>query len=697
MKVAVVHDWLVTEGGAEKVLEQILECFPDADIFSLVDFLPVTKRHILRYKKVKTSFIQKLPLVKSRYRSFLPVMPLAIEQLDLSGYDLIITSSHAVAKGVLVGPQQLHICYCHTPIRYAWDLQHQYLKESKLDTGILSYITRVILYRIRIWDVRTINAVDYFIANSSFIASRIRRYYRRDAEVIYPNVEIERFSPIDTKEDFYLTASRLVPYKKVDLIIHAFKQMPGKRLIVVGDGPDMTKIKLLAGDNVEILGYQDNDKLTDLMQRAKAFVFAAEEDFGIISVEAQACGTPVIAFGKGGALETVVNYDQPNPTGVFFDKQTPQSIINAVELFESKPWLFKSQNCTNNAQRFNTQRFKEQFKHFVMDKVAIHLSHEYLKVIKSPPKVSLFIPTLNALSHAKEFVSTLKVIANAKLHRLLMIDSSSADATVSVAKQHGFEVMVIKKSEFDHGGTRAIAAEMLKESDYIIYMTQDVVLRNKVALTNLIDYTVNNNLAAAYARQLPFENASHLATHLRQFNYVEDSYIRSYADKDKYGIKCAFSSDSFSIYRTDALFAVGNFKRGIIFAEDMYLFGRLLQQGYLIGYCAEAVCWHSHDYSISEHFKRYFDVGVFQKQFVWIINEFGYPSGEGKRFVWSELIYLLKHNWFLIPVAGTHTFAKYLGHKFGYNYDKLSTKWRKRFSMNRRFWDNLDANLHNHS
>ncbi|WGS48139.1 glycosyltransferase family 4 protein [Paraburkholderia sp. D15] len=359
VRVAIVHDWLVTYAGAEKVLEQIVACFPDADLFSLVDFLD--DRSFLRGKPVTTSFIQKLPLARTKYRTYLPLMPLAIEQLDVSAYDVVISSSHAVAKGVLTGPDQVHISYVHSPIRYAWDLQHQYLQQSKLTSGPKSAMARLILHYIRNWDIRTSNSVDGFVANSDFIARRIKKVYQRDAQVIFPPVDVEAFTLCADKEDFYLTASRMVPYKKIDLIVEAFARMPERKLVVIGDGPDMQKIRAKAGPNVEIMGYQPFKVLKDRMSRAKAFVFAAEEDFGISVVEAQACGTPVIAYGKGGALETVRDVSESRPTGMFFDEQNAESIIAAVERFDEHVKRFSPVDCRHNAEQFSAANFRERF------------------------------------------------------------------------------------------------------------------------------------------------------------------------------------------------------------------------------------------------------------------------------------------------------------------------------------------------
>lgn len=360
MKVAIVHDWLITYAGAERVVEQILALYPSADIFSMVDFLPDDQRGFVQGKKAKTSFIQKLPFAQKKYRGYLPLMPLAVEQLDVSDYDLVISSSHAVAKGVITGPNQLHICYCHSPIRYAWDLQHQYLREAGLEKGLKSWLARWSLHKMRLWDLRTVNGVDHFVANSDYIGRRIKKVYRRSATTIYPNVAVEDFEVVEAKEDFYVTASRLVPYKKVDLIVRTFANMPDKHLVVIGDGPQMDKVKAAATPNIQVLGYQPFYVLKDHMARAKAFVFAAEEDFGIIPVEAQACGTPVIAYGKGGVRETVV----ADETGVFFDEQNEASLQAAIHRFEAElafdPWRIRQ-----HAERFSTAVFRERFKSFV--------------------------------------------------------------------------------------------------------------------------------------------------------------------------------------------------------------------------------------------------------------------------------------------------------------------------------------------
>jgi glycosyltransferase involved in cell wall biosynthesis len=290
---------------------------------------------------------------------------LAVEQHDLSGYDVIISSNHAVAKGILTGPDQLHISYIHSPIRYAWDLQHQYLIESRLDKGLKGFIAKWLLHKIRLWDYRTANGVDEFIANSRFVARRIWKVYHRESAVIYPPVDVESFVFYENKEDYYITVSRMVPYKKINIIVDAFSKLPEKQLIVIGDGPDFAKISQRATPNVKLLGYQPFQVMKDYVQRAKAFIFAAEEDFGIAPLEAQACGTPVIAFGKGGALETIRGLDHTAPTGLFFSEQTADAVITAVNSFESQHNFITPQACRENALRFSPERFRAEFKEFV--------------------------------------------------------------------------------------------------------------------------------------------------------------------------------------------------------------------------------------------------------------------------------------------------------------------------------------------
>ena len=345
------------------MLEQILACFPESDLFSLVDFLPIKERGCLLNKPVHTSFLQHLPWSRKWFRKCLPLLTVAVEQFDLSHHELVISSSHSVAKGIITGPDQLHICYCHSPMRYGWDQQRQYLEESGLNKGPKSWLARWMLHNGRLWDIRTANGVDEFVTNSHFVARRIWKVYRRRATVIYPPVDINSFDLTREKDNFYVTVSRLVPYKRVGLIVEAFNRMPDKRLVVIGDGPNFKSIRALAGRNVSMMGFQGFEAMRHYLQRARAFVFAAEEDFGIAMVEAQACGTPVIAFDKGGALEIIAS-DQPEPTGAFFQEQTPEAIIEAIQLFERNRGLIDPVACRQNATRFGVDRFRAEFMHF---------------------------------------------------------------------------------------------------------------------------------------------------------------------------------------------------------------------------------------------------------------------------------------------------------------------------------------------
>lgn len=359
MRVAIVHDWLTVYAGAERVLEQILALYPDAELFVVCDFLPEPERGLLQGRTPRTTFIQHLPGARRHYRGYLPLMPMAIGRLDLSGYDLVISSSHAVAKGVPTRPDQLHVSYVHTPIRYAWDLREAYLRTAGLDRGVKGYLARGMLRRIQAWDARTAQGVDHFVANSAYIADRIRRAYGRDADVIHPPVDVGAFRLRREKADCYLTASRLVPYKRVDLVVEAFAGMPDRRLRVIGDGPERGKIARLANGrpNIELLGYQPAQVLREAMQSARAFVFAAEEDFGIMPVEAQACGTPVIAYGRGGAYETVID----GRTGLLFEEQSVRGIRQAVEAFETRAGTFEADAIRRHAETFSQERFRESF------------------------------------------------------------------------------------------------------------------------------------------------------------------------------------------------------------------------------------------------------------------------------------------------------------------------------------------------
>ncbi len=367
MKVAIVHDWLETPGGAELVLKELLAVFPGADVFTMIDQRSPENRDMLGATRVTTSWLQNMPRLKKNYRSWLPLMPLALRSLDVSGYDLVISNSHAVAKGVRTHSKQLHVCYCLSPIRYAWDLKEQYLREAGLDSGVKGALASAMLEKMRKWDLANTTGVDAFVTLSRYIAERIERAYGRESIVIYPPVDTEFFTPSgEAREDFYVTASRFVPYKRIDMIATAFRALADRKLIVIGDGPDEGKVRAAAGHNVELVGRLSREEVRSYLRRAKAFVFAAEEDFGIAPVEAQACGTPVIAFGRGGVTETVVNGE----TGIFYTEQTAEALADAVRRFESGAGKISEARCRENALRFQATNFRRDFLRFVDDKMA---------------------------------------------------------------------------------------------------------------------------------------------------------------------------------------------------------------------------------------------------------------------------------------------------------------------------------------
>lgn len=385
LKTAIVHDWILDIGGSEACLEQIYRLYP-SDVFALLKKNKSVQRLGIDTSRVRSSFLQSYPRSTKSYRWYLPLFPYAVEQLDVSGYDVVISSSHAVAKGVLTNAQQLHICYCHTPSRYAWDLFHLYRKEAGLSKGALGHLAALMLHYLRIWDAASAQRVDRFIANSRFVACRIRKVYGREAAVIYPPVDVKRFSVSDQKEDYYLAVSRMVPYKRMNLIVEAFSRMPDRKLIVIGDGPGYKEISASAPKNVEVHKPVPFETLRIYLQRARALVFAAEEDFGITPVEAQACGTPVIAYGRGGCEETVVplnkageygNESEGHPTGVFFHEQTADALVSAVKFFELHEPEFDAKNIRQHSLQFSTERFQRQFKEFVENAVYEHFSRHF--------------------------------------------------------------------------------------------------------------------------------------------------------------------------------------------------------------------------------------------------------------------------------------------------------------------------------
>jgi glycosyltransferase involved in cell wall biosynthesis len=360
MKVAIVHEWLDSFAGSERVVEQLLAEWPGADLHVLVDFMPEAERGWLNGRSVRTSFLQRLPFARKHFRKYLGLMPLAVEQFDMTGYDLVLSSSHAVAKGVITGPGQLHVSYVHSPMRYAWDLQHQYLRESGMERGLQGLYARRLLHRLRAWDRSSAASPDVVVANSTYIAERIKKVWRRESIVVHPPVDVERFALRDAKEDFYLTASRMVPYKRIEIIAAAFARMPSRRLVIVGDGTNEARVREAAAGapNIAFRGRVATPELVALTQSARACVFAAEEDFGIATVEALACGTPVIAYGRGGARDIVTD-----DTGLFFDAQAPEAIIAAVERFETLS--IAPAACRAQAERFSRAAFRAAMRRVV--------------------------------------------------------------------------------------------------------------------------------------------------------------------------------------------------------------------------------------------------------------------------------------------------------------------------------------------
>ena len=359
---ALIHDWLPVFSGAEFVLSEISRIVGPSDLYTLYNFLHPDEAAKLKCKNITTSYLNRLPFVENYYRWTFPLCPTAIEHFDLSAYDLLISSSAAFAKGVIVHPHQRHIAYIHTPVRYAWDQTFEYQATTKISRFPASLLLRRLLSDIRIWDVRTAHGPDLMIANSNVVKRRIEQVYNRCAVVIHPPVQTDRFELCDTKEDYFITASRFVPYKRMDLVIDAFNELPNQKLLVLGDGPDMNKLKSRAKSNIIFKGYVARLELEEAIRKARAFVFAGYEDFGIVMAEAQAAGTPVIAYQKGGAQDIVVPLGQPNPTGVLFGKQDVGSVLNAIKDFIAHEAQIDRKSCSENAQRFSVASFTEKMK-----------------------------------------------------------------------------------------------------------------------------------------------------------------------------------------------------------------------------------------------------------------------------------------------------------------------------------------------
>lgn len=369
MKIAIIHDWFISVGGAEKVLKQLLDVYPNADVFCLLDHFNDDQRaQILSGKQTRSSYLQRMPFSRKHYRVMVPFFYKAIEKLNLSDYDVIISSSHAIAKGVVTTEGQTHFCYCHTPVRYVWNMKKTYLGQIPKTVRGMAMLQ---LNRMKRWDLKTSEKVDYFIANSRFVADRIAKNYRQESVVINPPVDAEFYqlpaksSKVPSEHPYYLVVSRLVHYKKVDLIVETFNQLPNQRLVIVGTGPQKEMLKEMANDNIVFLDFQTSENVRRYMQYAEAMILAAIEDFGITSLEAQACGTPVIAYNYGGYKETVKHME----TGVLFEEQTVESIKDGIERFNNHKSSFDQQKIRENAQSFGNDRFRSEIKTFIEGKL----------------------------------------------------------------------------------------------------------------------------------------------------------------------------------------------------------------------------------------------------------------------------------------------------------------------------------------
>jgi glycosyltransferase involved in cell wall biosynthesis len=376
MKIALVHDWLTGMRGGEKCLEMLCELYPQATVYTLLHKKGSVSETISRMD-IRTSFVQNLPFASSRYQKYLPLFPTAIEQFDLREYDLVISSSHCVAKGVITTPDTCHICYCHTPMRYAWEMYYAYFSKNTVGP-LLRWSIPFFMNYLRTWDERSSDRVDHFVANSENVKRRINKHYRRQAEVIYPPVDTDYFDLSSQEGEYYLVASALVPYKRIDLAVSAFNRL-GLPLLVIGEGSEKKRLMKIAAGNVKFINWQAPGSLKGYYQNCRALVFPGEEDFGIVPVEAQACGKPVIAFGRGGAVESVsgVYPDQTtahSPTGIFFYPQTEEALIEAVRC--SRSIRFKPEKIRENALKFDRRVFKDRMKSFVKAKLKEHVYNQ---------------------------------------------------------------------------------------------------------------------------------------------------------------------------------------------------------------------------------------------------------------------------------------------------------------------------------
>jgi glycosyltransferase involved in cell wall biosynthesis len=363
MRIAVVHDWFPAFRGGERVVSSLLHLFPKADVFALFDFLSDVEHDVhFAGKTFTVSPMNGWPFVRRIYKYLFFLCPFFIEQFNVVEHDGVISSSAAFARGVITRPDQPHLCYVHSPIRYAWDQQFEYLDQSRLGFGPKGLLFRWMLHRLRMWDVRTASGPDLMVANSTYVRERIRRIYGRDADVIHPPVEVDSVPFCERKDDYYVVASFLVPYKRVDLVVRAFNAMPNRRLLVVGDGQQASELKAMAQPNISFTGHLPRASFLETIAKAKAFVFAGCEDFGIVMAESQACGTPVIAFSRGGARDIVRPSECGDAaTGLLFHRQAPEAVIDAVRSFETRTMKIAPEACRDSAARFSEARFHREF------------------------------------------------------------------------------------------------------------------------------------------------------------------------------------------------------------------------------------------------------------------------------------------------------------------------------------------------
>jgi glycosyltransferase involved in cell wall biosynthesis len=373
-RIAIVHDWCPNFRGGERVLAELCRIFKGAEVFTLFDFLtPEEKERHFPGVAFHTSIANRIPKVEKFYRTLFPFCPFLMEQFDVTDYDAVISSSAAFARGVLTRPDQPHLCYVHSPIRYAWDEQFSYYQQGRIGYGPKGLLFRYLMHRLRIWDARTAHGPDLMLANSSYVRARIKRIYGADAKVVFPPVDVDELQFTPDKDDYYVTASFLAPYKRTDLVIRAFNAMPSRRLLVVGDGQQVRTLRALAGPNVEFTGYLPRNEYVNTVARAQALVFAGCEDFGIALAEAQAYGTPLIAFGRGGATDIVRPLGTAErPTGILFYQQSAEAVIDAVERFEASRGALSASACRENAMRFAPDRFAREVASAFAETVALH-------------------------------------------------------------------------------------------------------------------------------------------------------------------------------------------------------------------------------------------------------------------------------------------------------------------------------------